>query len=540
MNKALNDAFQMIDKYVEEQRSSAGIPGIAIAITDREKTLRVSTFGHSEISSRTPVTPETLFEIGSISKSFASVIALQLAAEGRLDLHKPVSEYLPWFEVKSTFKPISLHHLMSHTAGISSGTEAGLGAITEAVSLRDSEATAEPGTYFHYSNAGYKIVGLVLEKILGQSIKEALKERVFFPLGMDSSEPVITSDLRNRLAEGYAPLYDDRPRPSNSEYVPATWCESETADGSISSTAGDMAAYMRMFLNRGKGPSGTLLSPVSFDLLTQKVIQPDDSLHNEYYGYGVDVREEDGHVLIGHTGGMLGFVASMLVDMHTGFGVIILVNCSSYDLKADICKVILRLLRSSVDGTPMDPPKLEDRKAIENASEYEGVFSSGKKTLRVVAKANRLFIDGRTRIPLESRGKDEFLADSPEYRYFLIRFGRQDGKVVEATYGPDWYVGKAYTGPKAFKHSRKWESYAGHFRTANPWISNFRIIERKGALIMVEPSGNEQPLTLLGGDTFTVGANKRSPERVSFDMFVDGKAMRATLSGCECYRFFTF
>jgi CubicO group peptidase (beta-lactamase class C family) len=538
MNRDLSEAFRLIDSYIEEERRSAAIPGMALAITDREKVLHVSTFGHSNLSSRTPVSPETLFEIGSISKSFASVIALQLVEEGRLDLRKPMSEYLPWFEVRSSFGPITLHHLMSHTAGIVQGTETTLGAVTEVLALSNTDATAEPGTFFHYSNTGYKAVGLVLEKVLGESTGSALKKRVFGPLGMNSSESVITSDLYERLAVGYAPIHDDRPRPLNGKYVPATLVESDTADGSISSTASDMTAYMRMLLNKGGGPRGPLLSATSFDLLVQKVIKPADSVHNEYYGYGLDVREEDDHVLIGHTGGMVGFVSSMLVDMETGFGVIILVNCSSYDLKAELCKTILRVLRSAAEGEPLQSPKRIDSTLVENASEYEGTYASGSKKLQIVAKGKRLFIDGGAPVPLESRGKDEFFAGSPNYNLFLMRFGRKGEKVVEIMHGPDWYVDESYTGPKAFKHSRRWEAYAGHFRTHNPWISNFRIILRKGALVMVEPSGNEQPLTQLSEGVFRIGADARSPEVIRFDLLVDGKAMRATLSGCECYRFF--
>jgi D-alanyl-D-alanine carboxypeptidase len=539
MNMDLSEAFRLIDSYAEEQRRSAALPGMAIAITDREKVLHASTFGHSDLSSRTPVSSETLFEIGSISKSFASVVALQLVDEGRLDLHRPVAEYLPWFEVRSSFEPITLHHLMSHTAGIMTGTEATMGAVTEAMALRDTDVTAEPGTFFHYSNTGYKIVGLVLEKVLGEAFETGLKKRVLEPLGMNSSEAVITSDLRARLAVGYAPLHDDRPRPLNGEDVPATWGESDTADGSISSTAIDMAAYVRMLLNRGDGPKGALLSPKSYDLLVQKVIKPDDSVHGESYGYGLDVGEEDGHILIGHTGGMTGFVSSMLLDMKTGIGVIILINCSSYDSKADLSRTILRVLMSAAEGKSLQPLAKLDPTLVESASDYEGTFVSGSKELRVVAKGKRLLIDGRSPTLLESRGKDEFFASSPDYNLFLIRFGRKDGKVVEVTYGPDWYIRESYAGPKAFKHSRRWEAYPGHFRTHNPWISNFRIILRKGALSIVEPSGKEQPLVPLGEDAFRIGVDVRSPETIKFDMLLDGKAMRATLSGCECYRVFT-
>jgi CubicO group peptidase (beta-lactamase class C family) len=103
----LDQAFQHIDRFAEQWIKAANIPGLAIAVTDREKTLHVSTFGLADPAAKTPVGPDTLFEIGSLSKPFTSIPILQLREEGKLDLNKPVADYLPWFRVQSAH-PASL------------------------------------------------------------------------------------------------------------------------------------------------------------------------------------------------------------------------------------------------------------------------------------------------------------------------------------------------------------------------------------------------------------------------------------------------
>ena len=93
-------AFDETDHYVEGRIAEAGIPGAVVAVTDREKALRVASFGYADVAAGRPIEPGLMFEIGSIGKSFTNIALMQLRDEGRLDLHVPVSRYLPWFEVQ--------------------------------------------------------------------------------------------------------------------------------------------------------------------------------------------------------------------------------------------------------------------------------------------------------------------------------------------------------------------------------------------------------------------------------------------------------
>ena len=114
-------------------------PGLTLGLTDRDGTLLIRTYGFADLASRQPVTPDTLFEIGSIGKTFTAVAILQLVDEGRIDLHAPVARYLPWFAVPQPagHAPITIAHLLSHTAGIVAGIDGTPEAAFQVWSLRD-------------------------------------------------------------------------------------------------------------------------------------------------------------------------------------------------------------------------------------------------------------------------------------------------------------------------------------------------------------------------------------------------------------------
>ena len=143
-------AYARLDQFIEQHMKAGDIPGMAVALTDRRQLLRVSTYGLANLEAGIHLAPETLFEIGSISKSFTCILLLQLQEEGRLSVHDPVTRHLPWFEVLSPYEPIALHHLMSHTAGIIRGTEFTGEAQYETWVLRHTEATSPPGARFYY------------------------------------------------------------------------------------------------------------------------------------------------------------------------------------------------------------------------------------------------------------------------------------------------------------------------------------------------------------------------------------------------------
>ena len=382
---------------------------------------------------------------------------------------------------------------------------------------------------------------------------------------MTATEPIITHETRKRLAVGYEGSYDDRPLPRDRPLAPATWLEYGAGDGSIASTPADMAAYLRMLMNRGRGPRGRILSEQSFDLISQRVIEADEEGKGSFYGYGLGIRESDGHTYIGHGGGMVGYYSHILVDMDDGLGAVVLMNGPGGESDEEIAMFALKLLRAALHDQELLSVALAEPTRVENAAEYVGTYRAypelhpepfvpgpkdqgpdegqarraDARALTLVAEGERLMLRyGDERIALERRGPDRFYVDHSDFALFLLRFGREKGEVVEAFHGPDWYTNHRHTGPTTFNHPQEWDAYPGHYRSHNPWLSNFRVVLRKGALALIHPSGDEEPLVPLGSGVFRVGEHDRSPERIRFDTILNGQALRANLSCGDCYRTF--
>ncbi len=538
---SLEKALEAIELYAEHRMQEANMPGLALAITDRRTLLKVVTLGYSDLSARKPMQTGAMFEIGSIGKSFTNVALLQLRDEGRLDLHAPVSRYLPWFEVQSDHEPVTTHHLMTHTAGLPTGTDIGPHGLYEAWALRHSRTGAPPGEYFRYSNVGYKTLGFLLEELDGRTYSESIQARVLDPLEMSNSHPVLGYETRKRAAVGYRSFYDDRPEHPDHGLVPALWTEYGVGDGCQASTPEDMAIYLRMLMNHGAGERGRLMSEDSFRLMTRGEIAT-PQWGGARYGCGLILAEVDGHAYLGHSGSSTGFVSAMIADMDDGVGAVVLINGYVQNYRAvDMGMHILRLLRAGLRQQEMpEPPGLTDPYAVSNASDYAGNYGAGGKHLAVTARGERLSLHWQgLDLGLQRRGKDSFYLPHPSLEHYLLEFGRDGDRVVEVAHGPDWYVADGYSGPTSFDYPSEWESFPGHYRAYNFGLTNFRIVLRKGSLLLVYPTGSHEILVPLDGGQFRIGDDPRSPETISFDSVASGGALRAIYSGCPYYRTYT-
>ena len=538
----MNDPGAVIERTVEFVRKKMAVdavPGLSMAVTDREADLYAGTFGVSEISSRTAVTEETLFQIGSISKSFTSIALLQLQERGKLDVQAPVTEYLPWFEVKSKHSPITLHHLMTHTAGIPMGSDATPVPESEVWNLRHLGTSTSPGERFHYSNTGYKALGLVLEEVSGSTYAEAISSAVLRPLGMLETEPVMINEIRPRSAVGYTWLYDDRPPARNGPLAPATWFESNTGDGCISSTAKDMAKYLRMLLNAGDGPEGRLISEESFKLLTSPYIFCGEDGRQEHYGYGLSILEDDGCTVLAHTGGMVGYTCSMVVGLQDGLGAIVLTNSMSQP--EQVTDFFLDALRADRAGTSLPEAVVPvQRHTPRTPSEYAGTYRGERGTLEIRERGQVLYaVVGEREAPMEGVKDDLFRVDHPDFALYLMGFKRVDGTVVSAFHGSDEYFLSGRRGDEAARPvPESHKVFTGHYMSHNPWMTNFRVISRGGQLVFVEPTRLEQVMVPTGDRSFREDV-PGSPETLEFGMIVEGRALMAVYSGAQYYRTFT-
>jgi len=534
-------AYQRLDEYIARHIAEMGAPGMTLALADRNGLLRASEYGFADVKAGIKVSPQTLFEIGSISKSFVALVVLQLAEEGKLDLNKPVKNYLPWLKIESKFSPFTTHHLLSHTSGLS-----GVPLL-----LRTAGTTLgvsfEPGTKWVYSNIGYGLLGFLIEAVDKRSFAEAMRQRVFNPLGMNSSSPVISNEIRERVAVGYGPLQADRPFPLRGKLGEALWIEVPEAAGSIASTASDMGSYLQMLLNNGAGPKGRLLSEKSFELFTRPVIKSPFRGEDASYAYGLWVSDNNGHKLLRHTGGMVAFSSAMFADSTDGLAAFASVNAARLPggyRPIPVVRYALALLSAASGGKelPEPPPALPSPTSVKNAADYVGTFtlassseSSAAGKLVLVSEGDQLILlHGGSRVVLEQTGRDTFLVKHPDFELFTLGFAREKEVVVEAFHGSSWWTNEGYSGPKKFEYPKEWEGYTGHFHSDSAWYGSTRIVIRKGQLLI----GGEQPLAEVNRGVFRF-EDDSGVDRVTFDTILDGRAIHANVVGIDFYRAFT-
>lgn len=535
----LQEALMRLDLFTAQKMREQNIPAMQVAVTDQNNTLFIASDGVADVAAHLPLIGSHLFQIGSIGKSFTALAILQDVEAGKLNLHAPVTTYLPWFKVQSSFEPITIHHLLTHSAGIINGMDFTGEHLYEVYALRDTQTASAPGTYFHYSNAGYKALTLILEAINKRPYGEIIQERILDPLEMSQTLPVITHEAREQMAVGYSHYYDDRPAPPGRPLAPAPWFEYGYGDGSIVSNAEDMTRYLRFWLNGGKLPSGERL--ISEDSFAQMVTPYVTAFESHHYGYGLTISVFEGFTHYGHGGSMPGFSSMMLMDADNGLGIIVLANHGEAECFS-IADNGLKLVRAAhTDQIIPTVPIVPEPSLIDNADDYVGTYTQNGDHLIFFAEGRRLYLQLPDEdVQLFAYGRDRFVVAHPIFSSDAFEFKRdENGQITELFHGEMWYVTAAYQGENEFDVPADWHMLTGRYRAPNIWLPTFKIIIRKNNLLLMYPSGHAELLIALGDGTFRPGTDERSPERLHFDTFIDGKAARVIYSGAAYYPFFT-
>ena len=530
--------FRPLDTFIEQYMRAMNSPGMTFVMSSRDGVERIATYGFSDLRGTAHIAPAELFQIGSISKSFLANCLLQLHQEGKLDLHKPIEEYLPWFRVESKFPAITVHHMLTHTSGLPDDSP---------VFLSDPagrhRAANAPGEHFHYSNMAFATLGYLLAALEEQPWPEVIRKRVFEPLGMTESESVLSLDIRDRLVGSYYPFQSDRPYPRFGRLCEAPGIIFSDAAGCIASTPRDMGLYIQMLANQGKGPQATLLSDESFALFSKPYIPAEEFGPTASYGYGIAVDSLEGHKILRHTGGMVSFASAIHVDIEEGVGAFASINAMQGYRPTAVVQFAVQLMRAQDERKSHPPaPAVNPPTRVENAADYAGMYHSADgRTLEFVAADRKLFLLWKgARVPLETAGGDSFLIPHPDFSHFLLVFGRADtvdvkAAVVEAGWGGDWYTNSKYAGAAKIDYPAEWNSYAGHYRNESPWIGSMHIVIRKGTLWI----DGVIPLEMAANGDFYLRDEPFSPEWIRFADKVNGQCNRIKFSGQDLWRVFT-
>lgn len=255
-----------VDRFVQTEMQAVGIPGLALAIVHGDEIVYQKGFGVADPTGR-PVTPQTPFNIGSVSKAFTALTVMQLAEAGKLELDAPVQRYLPWFHVADAEASthITILDLLNHTSGIptSAGNDyADKDDISDQTlehrvrAMNNVELDLPVSSSFEYSNANYDILGLIVQVVSGQPYEQVVQQNIFVPLDMNNSFSSREEAIQHSAAIGYR-MWFGFPFPY-SETAPRAHLPS----GQQFSSVEDLAYLLIAHLNGGAFQGNSVLSSV--------------------------------------------------------------------------------------------------------------------------------------------------------------------------------------------------------------------------------------------------------------------------------------
>lgn len=352
----------------------ADAPGAAVLVAKGDRVLYRAARGMADLELGVALAPEFVFRIGSITKQFTAVAVLQLVEQGKVKLDDDITKHIPEFNAHG--KRVTVEMLLNHTSGIKSYTEleefhdgrqAQEARPEEILALfQDRPFDFEPGTKWHYSNSGYVLLGMLIERVTGRSYADYVDQEFFGPLGMRHSRYGSNEAVVPGRVSGYIP---DGEGFQNAAYLSPSW---PYAAGALLSNVDDLHAWNRAL------HSGRIIKPETLKRAHASVMLPDGK--DTRYGYGWSVAAVQGAPSVEHGGGINGFVTHALYLPQEELFVAVLTNLES-GVAPDLCaKLAAVAIGRPYAMTPiaMDPKGL---------AAFEGVYADegeGERYLRVV------------------------------------------------------------------------------------------------------------------------------------------------------------
>ncbi len=307
-----------IDDYVQAQMQRQHVPGVALGVVLKGKFVKEKGYGLADVERNVPVTTDTVFEIGSITKQFTATAIMLLVDGGKISLDDKISRYRDG--LPEAWRAVTIRQLLSHTSGIPDyeaimgyGSYRNIMTADQVIALAASKPMDfAPGTQWHYSNTGYFLLTLALEKITNQPYFQFVQAHLLTPLGMTHTRSSEPRDIIPLRAAGYA---FENGRLENRDPIQPT---ATGGAAMLVSTLGDMAKWGAEIL------TPTLLREKDYDLMWANTPLADGTPSG--YGFGWFVAPKHGHRALEHSGGTAGFTCDMLCLLDDRLVVIVLTN----------------------------------------------------------------------------------------------------------------------------------------------------------------------------------------------------------------------
>lgn len=427
-----------IESNVPDMMREAKMPGFAIAVVQDGEIIYAEGFGARDPAKGLPATPDTLFGIGSITKSFVAISILQLAEQGKLDLDDPVSNHIP-FELGLPGKPIKIRHFLSHSPGFPSlatssvllrrglGEDTGV-PMTSAddffryVNGAKDEIVFDPGEHFFYNNAAWRMLGAIVQKVSEMPFHKYVTENVIRPLGMERSTfntDTLFADpdhlIPHRQGDN-GPEATNFPYPNPNDVGDFSFL---SAAGGISSSVNEMTRYLNMLIDQGRHADGQLVPRRAMqEMQTPQVREPDGYYGVDAYGFGLGITPDFlGEKMVEHGGSIVVSTAQMSFIADRNIGVIMMGNSGGMDY-GTIAQSVLAILMGK---DPADAvPAFGVRERMQQLEGHYAVYE-GLESLDIVKQRGMLYLkNGASLRPL--------IPESVDYRgtgYYLLNEGRK-------------------------------------------------------------------------------------------------------------------
>ncbi|UCC73781.1 MAG: serine hydrolase [Gemmatimonadota bacterium] len=325
-------ALDSLDAFIGEVMEEWQVPGLATAVVKDGELVLLRGYGHRDVDEQLPVTPRTLFAIGSITKSFTVTVLGMLADEGRLDWDLPVRTYLPDFQLYDDMATLRMtpRDLVTHRSGLPRHDGLWYGSALTRRELYERLRYLEPSEDFRgayqYQNLMFMTAGFLAGQLSGTRWEDVVRERIFGPLGMSRSNFSVTESQRSDdFAYPYTKVGDDV------RQVDFRNIDEVGPAGSINSSVEEMIRYVQFHIEKGEYGEEQLLSEANAEQMQtpQTAIQSRivyDELGHGAYGMGFRVTSYRGHKVVQHGGGIDGFIALLSFMPRDRIGMIILTN----------------------------------------------------------------------------------------------------------------------------------------------------------------------------------------------------------------------
>lgn len=328
-------ALDGLDAFIESVMKDWKVPGLSLAVIQNGQVIWLKGYGYRDLEKKTPVTPHTLFPIGSISKSFTVTAMGILVDEGKLDWDKPVREFLPEFKLYDPIasERITPRDLVTHRTGIPRHDMVWYSSDFSRAELvrrlRYLEPSKDIRTTYQYNNLMFMTAGYMVGRLSGASWEEFVRQRIFTPLGMSDSNFSVNDSEKAR--DSAMPYQNAK---GEVKSIPIHNIDSIGPAGAINSSADDMSRYVIFQLGKGSYGAKQLLSANNAaEMQSPQMVEQSSDRYREIllptYGLGLGVTTYRGHKLVSHGGAIDGFTAELALAPMDDLGVAVLTNLNS-------------------------------------------------------------------------------------------------------------------------------------------------------------------------------------------------------------------